>query len=331
MFLLLMACNGAAQIDDLTPVTDTADTEADTGDAADTADTGDTGTEQPDYDCEAVPSSYSTSTVAGAKAYHGIAFNADGDLVGWDGRNTLTTSAYGESATPWVPGMQVVEQIVEHPSGDLFTLSANELIRISPEGGQERILGGLFYGYGLTFAPDGMLWVADGGLHRVDIETGEMTKFIPAPGPDDWQANLYRDVAFSLDSKRLYVVSTSNKLEYWDLDEDLEPIGALKTFAIVPGSWKDGLMIDACGYFWLPDYQRSVVYRVDPDGEKTIQAAGGTEKSYPHALSWGGGGDWSQTSLFLPLPYNQGRVVEVEIGVPDGASVRTWKGEKSRF
>lgn len=329
MFLLLIACNGAAQIGDLPPVTDTADTATDTGETGDTADTGDTGTEQPDYDCDDVPDSYTTTTVQGAKAYHGIAFNAEGELVGWDGRNALTTSVYGETATPWVPGMQTVEQIVEHPSGDLFTLSANELIRISPQGGQERILGGLFYAYGLTFAPDGKLWVADGGLHRVDVETGEKTTFI-APS-NDWNANLYRDVAFSLDSKRLYVVSLSTKLEYWELDDNLDPVGDLQTFAIVPGSWKDGLMIDACGYFWLPDYQRSSLYRVDPDGGQAIQAAGGNEKSYTHALSWGAGGDWSETSLFLPLPYSQSRVVELDIGVPDGASVRTWMGEKSRF
>jgi hypothetical protein len=328
MFLLLLACNGGAVIGDLPEVEDTADTATDTGD---TADTGDTGEEPTDYDCEDIPSSYSSTPVSGAKAYHGIAFNAEGELVGWDGRNALVTAAYGEKATPWVPGIQVVEQIVEHPSGDLFTLAFNELLRLSPEGGQERILGGLFYAYGLTFAPDGQLWVADGGLHRVDIETGEMTTFIKAPKADQWDANLYRDVAFSLDSKRLYVVSLTTNLQYWDLDDDLNPVGDLKVHGQVPGQWKDGLMIDACGYFWVPDYQRASLYRVSPDGSETIKAIGGSEQSYTHALSWGAGGDWSQTALYLPQPYNQSKVVELDIGVPDGASVRTWKGEKSRF
>ena len=90
-------------------------------------------------------------------------------------------------------------------------------------------------------------------------------------------------------------------------------------------------MIDACGYLWLPDYDRSSLYRVTPDGSESIAALSGTELSYTHALSWGPGGDWSQTALFLPMPYNQSRVVKMEIGVPDGAVVRTWKGEKSRF
>ena len=325
MFLLLLACQGEAEIDN-PGTTDTSDTN-DTG----SADTADTGEEKPTFDCDAVPDSYSTEAVTGAKAYHGIAFDDQDRLVGWDGRNSLTTSSYGQAATPWVPGMQIVEQIVEHPSGDLFTLADNELIRISPEGGQERILGGLYYAYGLTFAPDGQLWVADGGLHRVDVETGEKTTFIPAPAQDDWEANLYRDVAFSLDSKRLYIVSLSKRLEYWDLDDNLDPVGDLQVFAIVPGSWKDGLMIDACGYFWLPDYERSSLYRVTPDGSESIAALRGNELSYTHALSWGPGGDWSETALFLPMPYNQSRVVKMEIGVPDGAVVRTWKGEKSRF
>lgn len=329
MFLVLLACTGAAQIDPLPSVDDTSETATDT---AETGETGETATPDPlDYDCDDLPASYSTKLVSGAKAYHGIAFNADRDLIGWDGLNALTTSVYGEAAKPWIPGMQVVEQLVEHPSGDLFALSENELVRISPEGGRERILGGLFYAYGLTFAPDGQLWVVDGGVHRVDTETGKKTTFIKAPAVDDWENKLYRDVAFSLDSKRLYVVGTTKRLEYWELDDALEPVGELKLHAQVPGAWKDGLMIDACGYFWIPDYQRSSLYRVSPDGKETIQAAGGTELSYTHALSWGAGGDWSQTSLFLPLPYNQSRVVEMDIEVPDGALVRTWNGEKSRF
>ena len=325
MFLLLLACQGEAEIDNI-GTTDTRDTDTD-----DTDDTADTGEEKPTFDCDAVPDSYSTEAVDGAKAYHGIAFDDQDRLVGWDGRNSLTTSSYGQAATPWVPGMKDVEQIVEHPSGDLFTLADNELIRISPEGGQERILGGLYYAYGLTFAPDGQLWVADGGLHRVDVETGEKTTFIEVPAENDWEANLYRDVAFSLDSKRLYVVSLSKRLEYWDLDDNLDPLGDLQVFANVPGRWKDRLMIAACGYLWLPDYDRSSLYRVTPDGSESIAALSGTELSYTHALSWGPGGDWSETALFLPMPYNKSRVVKMEIGVPDGAVVRTWKGEKSRF
>lgn len=328
MFFLLLACNGAAQIDGLVGPEDTAVT-TDSDETADTQDTGEDG--PPEYDCEDIPSNYTSSTVSGAKAYHGIAFNAAGELVGWDGNSALTTSAYGQAAKPWVPGLQDVEQIVEHPSGDLYALVANELLRISPEGGRERILGGLFYSYGLTFAPDGQLWVADGGLHRVNIETGEKTTFIEAPTEVDWDTNLYRDVAFSLDSERLYVVNLTTRLEYWELDEDLNPVGELKVHGQVPGMWKDGLMIDACGYFWIPDYQRSSLYRVSPDGKETIRAIGGSELYYTHSLSWGPGGDWSKTSLYLSMPYNQSRVAEMDIGVPDGAFVRTWRGEKSRF
>lgn len=328
MFLLLLACTGSAVIDGI----QTEETGQDTGETDDTGDTQDTGEEPtPEYDCSALPESYKAETVSGAKAYHGVAFDAQRRLVGWDSRSSLMVSTYGQAATPWIPGMQEVEQIAEHPDGNLYVLASNSLWRVSPEGGQERILGGLFYAYGLTFAPDGQLWLADGGLHRVDIATGEKTTVIPAPDLDDWEAKLIRDVAFSLDSTRLYVVSTSRLVEYWELDEDLNPIGELQVFATVPGAWKDGLMIDACGYFWMPDFQRSALFRLSPDGEEVVRATGGNELSYPHALSWGVGGDWSQTALYLPLPYNQATVIELEIGVPDGAKVRTWKGEKSRF
>ncbi len=332
MLLLLLACNGAAVIGGL-PGDDTGleDTGQDTGE--DTGDTQDTGEEPlPDYDCSDLPSTYSDVEVEGAKAYHGVAFDAQGRLVGWDARNALTTSAYGEKATPWIPGMQQVEQIAEHPDGNLYVLASNSLWRVSPEGGQERILGGLYYAYGLTFAPDGKLWLADGGLHRVDIDTGEKVTIIEAPEFDDWSELLIRDVAFSLDSTRLYVVSTSRAMQYWELDEDLNLVGELQDFTNVPGSWKDGLMIDACGYFWLPDFQRSALFRVSPDGQETIRVMGGSgEKNYPHGLSWGAGGDWSRTALYLPMPYDNAKVRELELGVPDGATVRTWKGEKSRF
>lgn len=333
MFFLLLACIGAAVIEGVQPEDSGQNTGGDDTGTDDTGDPKDTGqAPPPDYDCSALPEVYTSVEVEGAKAYHGVAFDAQGRLVGWDSRNALTTSVYGEKATPWIPGMQQVEQIAEHPDGNFYVLASNSLWRVSPEGGQERILGGLYYAYGLTFAPDGQLWVADGGLHRVDIDSGEKVTVIEAPKVDDWSAVLIRDVAFSLDSTRMYVVSTSRSMQYWELDEDLNLVGERQDFINVPGGWKDGLEIDACGYFWLPDFQRTALFRVSPDGEETIRVMGGSgEKDYPHALSWGTGGDWSRTALYLPMPYDSARVRELEIGVPDGAEVRTWKGEKSRF
>lgn len=338
MLFLLLACNPVTidlPPDDTQATTDdTQDTTDDTGDSQDTQDTAEGYPPLPyptmSYDCADLPTDYTVTPIDGARGYHGVAFDADGKQMGWDAANAITKSEYGQAAIPWLPGMSWVEQMVEHPSGDLFVLTDRDLLRISPDGGYERVRGNFYYPYGLSFGPDGMLYVADGGLYRVDPETGESTTLIRVPsGPN---ANkLIRDVTFSLDSTTMYIVRTDPVQLKWALDENMEPVGDYEEWVTVPGYWKDGVEIDACGNFWIPEYDKRALYRVTPEGE-VQEILKGPERGYAHGLAWGeGDGGWREDSIYMPLPYNNAKIQEVHLGVPDGRLVRTWNGTKSSF
>ncbi len=285
-----------------------------------------------DYDCADVPDSYEEPLhFDEARAYHGMVFDDEGMLIGWDGRNSLTKTAREGEAEPWVPGLKYLEQMVQHPNGDIYTirLEQGEVIRVTPEGGWETVMSGLYYGYGLTFGPDGRLYVVDGDVWRLDLDTQESELLFKHPANDAW---LYRDVTFNEDTTKMYISKVYDyAVEVVDLDEAMDPVGEPTTFAEVPGYWKDGLQMDACGYLWLPDYERHALYRVSPEGEvlEVLQTA---EKEYGHGVEWGNGvGGWRQDAIYLPLPYDRARVKELVIGVPDGRLVRHWNGEKSAF
>ena len=287
-----------------------------------------------EYDCDNIPDTYEERVLNGARAYHGMAFDTDGSLIGWDGWNAITKTPYEGDATSWVPGFYGVEQIVRHPNGDLYTslLDHAEVYRFTPDGGSERITGGLLLAYGMTLGPDGMFYVSDGHLHRMDPETGELERLLSGSG--GW-SELYRDVAFSLDSTVMYIVKAGTGSEWIykvDLDEDLNLIGEPERFANVPGQWKDGVQVDACGYLWVPEYQKAALFRISPDGKTVDKILATAETGYGHGTEWGTGiGGWREDAIYLPLPYNSAKVRELVIGVPDGRLVRTWKGEKSWY
>ncbi len=285
-----------------------------------------------DYDCAAVPDSYDEPvTFDDARAYHGMVFLKDGSLVGWDGRSSIAKSPYEGEYEPWIPGMTYLEQFVQHPNGDLYTirLEHGEVIRITPEGGWETVMSGLYYGYGLTFGPDGRLYVVDGDVWRLDLDTLESERLLRHPTNDSW---LYRDVTFNEDTTKMYISKVYDlSVEVLDLDEHMDPVGEPTVFATVPGYWKDGLQMDACGYLWLPDYERHSLFRVSPDGAEVLEVLQTSEKEYGHGVEWGNGVGWRQDAIYLPKPYDRAKVKELVIGVPDGRLVRHWNGEKSAF
>lgn len=285
-----------------------------------------------EYDCDNLPTEPTSDTeMEGARAYHGMAFDDDGMLVGWDGRNSLTKTAYGEEYETFVPGMRGVEQIQRHPDGTMFMIMVEEsaVYRVWPEGGYERVASGLYWGYGLELAPDGNLFVADGNVSKLDIETGELTVLFEKPGNDSW---LSHSLTINLDSTMLYVGGIGDGFIYRaELDEDLNPVGELEPWVKTPGQWKDGLRFDACGYLWAADYDTSSLYRISPEGDvETFYKA--NQRGYGHGLVWGRThGGWRSDALYLPLPYDRAKVRELVIGVPDGRLVRTWKGEKVHY
>lgn len=285
-----------------------------------------------EYDCDALLDEAAEDKILeGARAYHGMAFDDDGMLIGWDARNSLTKTAYEEEYETFVPGFRGVEQMERHPDGTIYLVMSEEaaVYRVSPEGGYERIAGGLYWGYGIELAPDGTLFVADGNVVHIDPETGVVDQLFPKGQNDSWLAH---SLTLNLDSTMLYVGGVGDGWIYRaPLDETLAPSGELEKWVKVPGTWKDGLRFDACGYLWVADYDTSGLYRISPEGEvHTFYKA--NQRGYGHGLVWGRGhGGWRTDALYLPLPYDRAKVRELVIGVPDGRLVRTWNGEKSHY
>ena len=340
MLIALLCCSPPS----VGPITQTDDstvdsTPPDDSQPVDSEDTGDSyqpGDPLPypdfEYDCDDLPSEpVGDKIFDGARAYHGMAFDDDGMLVGWDGRNALTKTAYDDGYETFVPGIRGVEQMQRHPDGTVYMVMLEEgaVYRLWPEGSTEIVVGGLYWGYGLELAPDGSLLIADGNVLRLDPESGELEVLFEKGPNDSWMAH---SLTLNLDSTMLYVGGVGDGNIYRaPLDENLAPTGELERFARTPGQWKDGLRMDACGYLWAADYDTSSLYRISPEGETEVFFKS-TGAGYGHGLVWGRShGGWRSDALYLPLPYDRGRVRELVIGVPDGRLVRTWNGEKARY
>ena len=84
----------------------------------------------------------------------------------------------------------------------------------------------------------------------------------------------------------------------------------------------DGLGVDACGNVWVAEFYSTSLYMIPQWGGEGEVVIDWTEIEYGHGLEWGSGiGDWSETALYLPQPYNENKVIEVEIGVPSKTRV----------
>jgi hypothetical protein len=280
----------------------------------------------PVVDCDNLPAAPITPTqVGGARAYHGVAFDDLGNLIGWDGLNAIVKSTYAGEREVLAPGYNLVEGIARMPDGYFVVADSYNasLVRISPEGGAEVLTADAYGVYAVMVGPDGNLYIADGGISRIDPITGARTELVPIGYP--WLAHV---LEFSLDSRQMFIGTIgSGVVMVVELDDDLNPITEPEPFATGVGTyWHDGIGMDVCGNLYVADYGSSSLYRVSPDAvvERLVQPQGAL---YGHGLEWGSGeGGWLDTALYQPQPYNGSTVREVVIGVPSGDTVRTWAG-----
>jgi hypothetical protein len=302
----------------------------DTGETSDTVETGDTvDTSEPDiwWNCEDVPDfNLGDAIQVGARAYHGIAFQDGGYIAGYDGRGVLTRTIYDAMAEAWVPGFGTIEGMHRLPGGDivLYESSRARLVRVSPKGTTSIVAEGVSSVYGVTIGPDGMVYAGNGGVLRVNPDTGASSVWLRNPGV--WTA---RVIDFNVDSTRAYIATLGRGDVYVvELDENLDPVGDPTLYASgVGSSWHDGIGVDACGYVYVAEYYTAGLYRISPDGTVVPMVKPGYTRYYGHGLQWGNGiGGWRQDALYQPQPYNGYTVREVVVSFPSADLIRTWRG-----
>ncbi|MCB9674031.1 MAG: SMP-30/gluconolactonase/LRE family protein [Alphaproteobacteria bacterium] len=310
LVLALLACKS--------PATDP-DTDTDATDTAPPTPTADTAPEIPVIDCTVLPGPpFDAAQLAAPRAYHGVAFDQQGRLVGSDGSNFVAATS-PDDTTLLIPNAGYSEQIEFLPTGELIT-STNGQIRKYTEGGGMQVLANQIDAYGVTIGPDGKIYTANNDrIHRIDPVTGDVEVWL------DFPPNISPKVLdFSVDHQTMYVgtLSDSGNVYAVSLDASFDPVGTPTFFASTPGNWHDGLRVDACGRVYVAEYNTTALYMITPDG--TSQ----TLLDYPfdlygHGLNWGSGvGEWDDHTIYVPQPYDGNRVGKLHVGVP----YRTWNG-----
>jgi hypothetical protein len=303
--------------------------DSDSGDSADPGDSGDSGWEfPPDLDCAALPDApLSKGQAEGARGYHGLVFDDDGRMLGWDGRSALVGARSDGSSEVVVPGIESAEQMVRMEDGRIFVVNQWEfgVDVISPSGSRSAFVRGIngAWPYGLVLGPDGKLYVVDGSIYRLDPDTAEL-EHLWGTG-DEWF--MPHTVGFSLDSRTMYIAMVSDGWMYSvELDDNLDFLGEPERFAYLDGGWQDTAVVDVCGNIYVADFYTSRIYRVSSEGEAEVFYQARPE-GYPHGFAWGTGKDgWDDQTLYAPLPYAGNSVATFEVGVPDGRLVREWNG-----
>lgn len=280
-----------------------------------------------DYDCEDLTEPFITQTeLVAPRGYHDLVFDDDGHIIGSDG-NSLLMVTYDNDVDVFLPGVGGIQGMDKLDDGDiLFVTNFGELRRVTPMMQNTVVVSGLGGGYGVTVGPDQMAYVCVGSsILRIDPDTGDQEVWLSAPETP-------RVMVFNLDSTGAYFSTLTfgafAPVYYVEVDGDLDPVGAPVVFATGVGQgYHDGLGIDACGNLYVPDFNTSGLYRIDPDGVVTTLYAEPLSpfSHYGHGIEWGSGIDgWNDHAIYLPQPYDGNTVNEIDLGVPSGSTVRTW-------
>ncbi len=268
------------------------------------------------FDCLSIPDEpISITELDAPRGYHDLAFDDEGFVVGWDGFSLVRVSRDDEVQL-FSPGFASAEGMAWLPDGSLVVATFDEgLVVISPNGAKTTLASDIM-AYGVTVGPDGLIYTADNSrLYRVDPATGDKEVLVSSM---DYAP---RGVNFDPDFTLMYITSLGRSDVYVvPLDDDMNLLGDPMVFVTIPGSgFQDGLGVDICGNLYVPDYDSSSLYRISPEAEvkKLVQWE---FEFYGHGLRWGSGiGGFDDHALYLPQPYDDNTVVEVDIGVPSNA------------
>ncbi len=284
-------------------------------------DTGET-TPPYEFDCSSIPNSPTVlREVPAARGSYDLTFDDDGNIMGWD--NGLRKADYYGDSSSFSPALQNLQGMAWLPDGDLAVSEINTaaIIRVDATTGGTSLITADTPAYGLKLGPDQMLWAGtDNDLVRIDPNTGDREMLINDP-----RFNV-RSIDFNLDFTKLYMGTFMGDGRLWvvDLDANYDPVGDAYVFHpnVGNGLEHDALGVDICGNLWVGDYGTATVYRLTPDGQKSVYLEWGNSGHYGHGIAWGSGiGGWSHLSIFMPEPWYGNTVVELGIGVPSRSYV----------
>ncbi|PRP92815.1 hypothetical protein ENSA5_47280 [Enhygromyxa salina] len=322
----------------------------DPGGALDTDSEASTSTDSDDttggvtYDCANLPGPW-IRQLDGPIAAADVAFDDQGNLVGSNTQDLFKTSSADGQPALWVPGAAGRAAVRQLSDGRIAVVQEMffRVLVFSPDGSSAVLASNLVYPFGLVEDLDGNIYIGDETrIVRVDAESGETEVWLDAPG------FVSRWVSFDRDYDALFVGGRSEVIYRVPLGpggEAGEPIewGTLPLFGD-PGpapppnqgggagtktdgegpdesnerlALVDGLGVDACGNLYVAEFHSRGLYKIPAGGGAGELFVGWEPFRYGHGLQWGSGiGDWSATSLYLPQPYNEFNVIEVEVGVP---------------
>ena len=146
---------------------------------------------------------------------------------------------------------------------------------------------------------------------------------LPSGGP--------RVISFNLDYTLMYIgtyLGSQGRIYTMPLDAQLDPMGPPVEFVsgVGDGQYHDTAGVDICGYLWVANFWDRTLYRISPGGDVLSYwtAPGSTFASdYGHGMKWGTGTNgWDEFKIYMPQPYRNHEVIEVDLGVPS----RDWTG-----
>lgn len=286
----------------------------------------------PPFDCSQIPHPpFEVTRIAQARIHEDLAFDAEGNVVGW-GDNSLFRTPYSGDPRPFAPGTPTVYGMRFLPNGDLVAADGvtGSLLRIEPDGTIHTVLSGLSFPNGVTVDMQGQVYLGEFGgnrVSRVDPMTGDVTTLLDGTVPSP------NGISFDPTYRRLYIGGWAEYILYaLEIGEDGTP-GDLTHFAEQPitmGGLLHGLATDVCGNVYSSEIfggyatggygPGSIVYRIPPGGgEREIlfdtSDIGETDALISN-IEWGSGiGGWGADNLYLTHDYTGG-VYELRIGVP---------------
>ena len=307
--------------------TDVPDTDTDVPDT-DTdppPDTDDTDVQVPVVDCSSLPQGpFPRVILPTPRGYHGLAFDQLGNLVGGDGTNLVRATGPNSGAL-YVANIGSLQQMQYLPSGDLaVAVDGGGLIqRIDPAGVRTTLASGIG-AYGLVIGPDGMIYTANQDqVHRVDPTAVNPPEVVVPSNRVDRP----KVVAFSFDGATMYLGTNQDGNVYEiDLDANFDPVFPARLIGVTADTWHDAIDLDACGNLYVAEFWDRRLYIKPPGGTLVplIEYSNLGSGAYGHGLAWGSGvpwangagGVWEATNIYVPMPYDNDRVGQYELGMP---------------